>query len=150
MSALASDIRKRLSTRVFVCSIVDGTRLRAMARTMFDRLVSCLSPTLVALQCVLDVAMIALMIDLAKNNSYRYLYCAIFTVPYNLAQLMQKLSNALPQNGGHGRVYSEIIHLDGYIYKAAMHWVGRSNMGEVVKEFVRNYLGSIELRSTKF
>ena len=117
---------------------------------MFDRLVSCLSPTLVALQCVLDVAMIALMIDLAANNSYRYLYFAIFTVPYNLAQLMQKLSNALPQNGVHGRVYSEIIHLDGYIYKAAMHWVGRSNMGEVVKEFVRNYLGSIELRSTNF
>ena len=78
------------------------------------------------------------------------MYVAVFTVPYNLAQLMNKLWKALPQNGVHGRVYSEIIHLDGYIYKAAMHWVGRSNMGEVVKEFVRNYLGSIELRSTNF
>ena len=42
------------------------------------------------------------------------------------------------------------MYLDGYIYKASMHWIGRSNIGDVVKEFVRNHLGSIELRSTKF
>ena len=150
MSALASDIRSRLSTRVFVCSIVDGTRLRAMARTLFDRVVSCLSPTLVALQCLLDVAMIALMVHLVINHSSTYMYFAVFTVPYNLAQLMNKLWKALPQNGVHTRVYPEIIHLVGYIYKAGVHWVGRSNMGDVVKEFVRNHLGSIELRSTKF
>ena len=121
-----------------------------MARTMYDRLVSCLSPTLVALQCLLDVSMIAIMVHLVINQSSRYMYFAVFTVPYNLAQLMNKLWKALPQSDDHTRVYPEMIHLDGYIYKAGMHWIGHSNMGDVVKEFVRNHLGSIELRSTKF
>ena len=35
MSALASDIRSRLSTRVFFCSIVDGTRLIDCRRNSF-------------------------------------------------------------------------------------------------------------------
>ena len=109
-----------------------------MGRSLGTRVVGSVGKLVDWLSIIMDVFLIVFMIQLAKTDD-RYLYCAMFAVPYNITSIFKIVYGWVPKEAMPEVAHA--LHVDGYLYKAMMFWCGHANVGASLMEVVLNYIG---------
>ena len=91
-----------------------------------------------AIEILLELTLITVIIRMLMQDESRWLYVAIFALPYACKNFSAKLLELFQQE----YVYPERTHADGYLYKAMMSWCGRANIGVPISAPHIHYLGS--------
>ena len=87
---------------------------------------------------LMDMFYNSFVLRLAKKDPKHYLYTALMLVPYNLTQLVSKITNLVPECS---TTYSDRLSVDDYVYKAFAFWLKESRVGDALPESMLNYLG---------